>query len=41
MNLDYVRNDVARMREQIRRQQNEIEMLSRAGNYAVFSFAPC
>jgi hypothetical protein len=32
MNLDYVRNEIARMRVQIRRQQNEIEMLSHAGN---------
>ena len=31
MNLDYVRNEIARMRVQIRRQQNEIEMLGRAG----------
>ena len=30
MNLDYVRSEFARMRAQIRRQQNEIEMLSRA-----------
>jgi hypothetical protein len=35
MNLDYVRNEVARMRVQIRRQQNEIEMLCRAGNSIV------
>ena len=30
MNLDYVRSEFARMRAQIRRQQNQIEMLSRA-----------
>jgi hypothetical protein len=31
MNLDYVRNEIARMRVEIRRQQDEIEMLRRAG----------
>jgi hypothetical protein len=31
MNLDYVRDEIARMRVQIRRQQNEIELLKRAG----------
>jgi hypothetical protein len=31
MNLDYVRNEIARMRVQKRRHENEIEMLKRAG----------
>ena len=31
MNLDYVRDEIARMRVQMRRQQNEIELLKRAG----------
>ena len=31
MNLDYVCNEIARMRVQIRHQENEIEMLKRAG----------
>jgi hypothetical protein len=31
MNLDYVRDEIERMRVQICRQQNEIEMLRRAG----------
>jgi hypothetical protein len=30
MNLDYVRNEIARLRVQIRRQQTEIEVLKRA-----------
>lgn len=31
MNIDYVQNEIARMRVQIRQQQSEIEMLRRAG----------
>jgi hypothetical protein len=31
MNLDYVRNEIARMRVQKRRHENEIEMLKRTG----------
>jgi hypothetical protein len=31
MNLDYVCNEIARMRVEIRHQENEIEMLKRAG----------
>jgi hypothetical protein len=32
MNLDYVRDEIARMRAQIRRLQNEVEMLRRAAS---------
>ena len=31
MNVDCVHNEIAHMREQMRRQQNEIEILRRAG----------